>query len=300
MKTFLNRLICAFLRRVHLTYLMSDETKIKLWYCLSFGKKLNLSNPQTYNEKLQWLKLYDRQPKYTMMVDKFAVKEWVANTIGEQYIIPTIAWWNTAEEIEWEKLPKQYVLKTTYGCGNSGVVVVKDGDMVKKDKMRQKAIIAKLKKSTRRDTYKMVGEWPYKDVPKRIIAEQYMEDQYGELRDYKFFCFNGEVKAMFIASGRSAGKVCFDFYDRDFACLDIEHGHPTTDGSPAQPQSWDEMIIIAEKLSARVPHVRVDLYEVNGRPYFGEMTFYHHGGYVPFKPNKWDKIFGNWITLPQK
>lgn len=295
-----NNLIAAFLRRVHLTYLMSDEIKIKLWYWLSFGKKLNLSNPQIYNDKLQWLKLYDRQPQYTMMVDKYAVKEWVKKTIGEKYVIPTIAYWNSPDEIEWNRLPERYVLKTTSGCGNSGVVVVKDGNAVAKDIKRQKMIMAKLRRSFRQDAYKMLAEWPYRDVPKRIIAEQYMEDQYGELRDYKFFCFDGEVKAMFIASGRALGQVCFDFYDRNFAYLDIEHGHPTTNGLPTKPHAWEEMIAISEKLSVGIPHVRVDLYEINGHPYFGEMTFYHHGGYVPFKPKKWDKIFGDWITLPKK
>ena len=126
-----------------------------------------------------------------------------------------------------------------------------------------------------------------------------MEDQYGELRDYKFFCFDGKVKAMFIASGRSKGQVCFDFYDEKFNYLNIEHGHPTTNGSPTKPLSWEEMICIAEKLSVGIPHVRVDLYEVDGHPYFGEMTFYHHGGLVPFMPAKWDKIFGDWIKLPK-
>lgn len=296
----IQHIIAAVLRRVHLTYIMSDTAKIKLWYRLAFGKKLNLTSPQIYNDKLQWLKLYDRQPQYTMMVDKYAVKEWVKKTIGEKYVIPTIAYWNSPDEIEWNRLPERYVLKTTSGCGNSGVVVVKDGNAVAKDIKRQKAIMAKLRRSFKQDAYKMLAEWPYRDVPKRIIAEQYMEDQYGELRDYKFFCFNGEVKAMFIASGRASGQVCFDFYDRDFTYLNIEHGHPTTNGLPTKPQAWEEMVTMSEKLSAGIPHVRVDLYEINGHPYFGEMTFYHHGGYVPFKPNKWDKIFGDWITLPKK
>lgn len=286
-------IVMGLMRKFRVPYLMSDETKIKLWYWLSFGKKLNLDHPQTFSEKLQWLKLYDHQPLYTTLVDKYMVKEWVAYTIGSEYVIPTLGVWNSTTEIDWDTLPQRFVLKTTQGCGNSGVVVVKD-----KSSANRENIVSKLLKAGKKDAYRMLGEWPYKNVQNRIIAEEYMEDQYGELRDYKFFCFDGKVRAMFIATGRSKGKVCFDFYDPDFNYLDIEHGHPTTNGSVSKPASWNEMISIAEKLSAGIPHVRVDLYEVNGKPYFGEMTFYHHGGYVPFKPTKWDKIFGDWLTLP--
>ena len=288
------RLIMGVLRRFRIPYLLSDECKVKLWYWLSFGKKLNLKNPQTYSEKLQWLKLYDHNPKYTMMVDKYAVKQWVSDTIGEQYVIPTIGVWDRFEEVCLDSLPKKFVLKTTQGCGNNGVAVVKSKSVV-----NMAEIASKFRKAGRRNAYKMLGEWPYKDVAPRILAEKYMEDQYGELRDYKFFCFDGKVKAMFIASGRSKGQVCFDFYDEKFNYLNIEHGHPTTNGSPTKPLAWEEMICIAEKLSVGIPHVRVDLYEVDGHPYFGEMTFYHHGGLVPFMPAKWDKIFGDWIKLPK-
>ena len=174
------------------------------------------------------------------MVDKYAVKQWVSDTIGEQYVIPTIGVWDRFEEVCLDSLPKKFVLKTTQGCGNNGVAVVKSKSVV-----NMAEIASKFRKAGRRNAYKMLGEWPYKDVAPRILAEKYMEDQYGELRDYKFFCFDGKVKAMFIASGRSKGQVCFDFYDEKFNYLNIEHGHPTTNGSPTKPLSWEEMICIA-------------------------------------------------------
>ena len=271
-----------------------DRLYLQLVYYLKINKRLNLENAQTFNEKLQWLKLYDHRPEYTQMVDKYAVKEYVSNIIGDKYIIPTLGVWNSPEEIDWDSLPNQFVLKTTHGGGNIGVVICTDKKNVDRDKA-----IAKLRKSLKQDISRYFREWPYKNVPKRIIAEKYMEDKEAkELKDYKFFCFDGEVKALFIATERGTGDVKFDFFDAEFNHLDLVQVHPMSGKVVKKPLCFEEMKIVAGKLSKGIPMVRVDLYEVNGRVYFGEMTFFHHGGLVPFHPEKWDYEFGSWIKLP--
>lgn len=288
-------LMMGILKKIN--FLFSDKLYIQLVYYLEMRKWPNLTNPQTYNEKLQWLKLYDRRPEYSMMVDKHAVKSYVSSLIGEEYIIPTIGVWNDPKEIEWEKLPKQFVLKTTHGGGNTGVVVCKD-----KSVFDRETAIVKLEKSLSQDLYKILREWQYKDVPKRIIAEEYKEDsKTHSLDDYKFFCFDGEVKALFVATGRQEyAEPRFDYFDAEFNHLDIVQHHPMSGKNIQKPVSFDKMKWMAEKLSKGIPAVRVDLYEVDGKVYFGEYTFTHHGGIVPFTPEKWDYVFGSWISLPQK
>ena len=278
------------------SYFLSDISLIKLRYYVLMKKKLNLKNPQTYNEKLQYLKLYNKCDDYTKMVDKYAVKEYVSTKIGHEYVIPTIGCWNTADEIEWDKLPDRFVLKTTHGGGNCGVIICKN-----KKNANINEIIKKLNKSLKQDLYKISLEYPYKNVVKRIIAEPYMEDKIThELRDYKFFCFNGIVKAMFIGSERQKRKEpFFDFFDPDFNLLPIRQGHPNSIKHPEKPLCFEEMKLIASKLSENIPHVRVDLYEVNGKVYFGELTFFHFGGFVPFEPHEWDYKFGEWLKLPK-
>ncbi len=277
-------------------WIKDDEWYVKMRYRLYVGKKLDLNNPQTYNEKLCWQKLYDHNPLYTTMVDKYAVKDYVANIIGDKYIIPTIGHWESPEDIDWDSLPDQFVLKTTHDSG--GVIVVKDKDSLDKAKA-----IAKLNKCLKSDNYAVTREWPYKNVHRRVIAEQYMEDQKtGELRDYKFFSFDGEVKAMFISQdrGKAGEEVKFDYFDADFNHLDIHQYHDAGKSVPEKPVCFDEMKMLASKLSKGLPQVRVDFYEVNGKVYFGELTFFHHGGIVPFTPEKWDYTFGSWIKLPKE
>lgn len=276
--------------------MLPDKQYLELLYKFSLGKRLNLRNPQTYNEKLQWLKLYDRNPLYTQLVDKYEVKEYVSNIIGAEHVIKTIGCWNNVGEINWDILPNQFVLKTTHGGGNSGVVICKNKASFDKAKA-----IEKLSLSMKEDLYKKSKEWPYKNVKKAILAEEYIENNStNDLKDYKFFCFNGKVKALFIGSERQVPgeEVKFDFFDENFQHLEIKHGHPNSKSLPPKPKKFEEMKIIASKLSKDFPHVRIDLYEANGVIYFGEITFYHHGGFVPFEPEKWDKIFGSWITLP--
>ena len=278
------------------SWLFTDKQYVKLSYKFSLGKPLNLKDPQTFNEKLNWLKLYDHNPLYTTLVDKYAVKQWVANKIGEQYIIPTLGVWDRPEDIEWDKLPKQFVLKTTHGGGGDGIVICKDKDTFDKEKA-----IAKLKVAMKTDPYKRLREWPYKNVPHRIIAEQYMEDtKTKELRDYKFFGFDGVCKALFIATERQkAGEeVKFDYFDEQFRHLDLVQHHPMSGQEIAKPECFEEMKRLTEKITKGMPEARVDFYEVNGKAYFGEITFFHHGGVTPFHPESWDKTWGEWITLP--
>lgn len=285
-----------------LSFLIPDDAfYLRVFYWLAMGKNLPLNNPKTFNEKLQWLKLYNRKPEYTMMVDKVAVKDYVTQLIGHEYIIPTLGVWDNAREIEWDKLPDQFVLKTNHDSGNNGVIVVKDGATLKCDKKSQQQIIRRLNKSLRKDSYLKSREWPYKMVKHKVFAEQYMEDkQYGELRDYKFFCFDGEVKMLFVAMGRSTAEhAYFNYFDTDFKPLNIKNGHPISNEQIAKPQSFELMKKLASKLSKGIPHVRVDFYEVDGHPYFGELTFFHMGGTGVFEPKEWNLKLGDWITLPE-
>lgn len=275
---------------------MPDEEYLKKQWRAKFHRELNLDNPQTFNEKLQWLKLYDRKPVYTMMVDKFAVKEYVSNLIGSEYVIPCLGVWERFEDINFDKLPDQFVLKCTHDSG--GLYVCKN-----KAAMNVEAVKKKLTGCLQRNYYECGREWPYKNVKPRIIAEQYMEDtETKELRDYKFFCFGGVSKLIYIATDRQkeGEETKFDFFDMQFSHLPIRNGHPNAAVPPQKPVCFDKMKELAETLSKDIPMVRVDFFEVNGKVYFGELTFSHLSGMTPFEPDEWDMILGSWIKLPQK
>lgn len=276
---------------------MPDKLFLSCLVRVCCGYWPNWKNPKTFNEKLQWLKLYDRRPEYTMMVDKYSVKEYVSSIIGSEYVIPTLGVWNRPEEIEWEKLPNKFVLKTTHGGGNEGVVICKEKTTFDREKA-----IEKLNRSLKQDIYRLLREWPYKNVKKRIIAETYIEPATNEddLPDYKFFAFNGDVKALFVGTERGTGNVKFDFFDSNFNHLNLVQTHPMSGKDIPMPANFEEMKILASKLSKGIPHVRVDLYNVKGKIYFGELTFFHHGGVTPFHPQEWDYTFGSWIQLPSK
>ena len=280
---------------VKLAPLFSDRKYLELMFPMRVGYKLDLDHPQTYNQKLQWLKLYDRRPEYTTMVDKVEAKKYVANIIGEKHIIPTLAVYDRVEDIDFDALPNQFVLKCTHDSG--GIVVCKD-----KSKLDKKAALAKLKRGLSRNYYYQNREWPYKNVKPRIIAEQYMEDESGELKDFKIFCFNGEPKSMFIASDRfdKSQETKFDFYDMDFNHLPFTNGHPNATKPVVQPKGFEKMKELAKKLSVGIPHVRIDFYDIKGKIYFGEITFFHWSGMRPFEPIEWDYTYGSWIQLPDK
>ena len=272
---------------------MSDEKFIKMKYKAKMGKKLNIDNPKTYNEKLQWIKLYDHNPLYTKLVDKFEVKSYVADVIGQEYIIPTIGVWDSFDDIDFKKLPNQFVLKCTHDSG--GLVICKDKSLLNIPEAKKK-----ITKCLKRNFYYFGREWPYKNVQPRIIAEEYMEDsKTGELRDYKFFAFDGEVKALFVATERQkiGEDVKFDFFDENYNHLDFRQGHENARILPEKPTNFEKMKGLAEQLSIGLKEVRVDFYEVDGQIYFGEMTFFHHGGWTAFDPDEWDYKFGEWIEL---
>lgn len=272
---------------------MNDRSFIKWEYFSGMGKFPDLDNPTTYNEKLQWLKLHDIHREYSQLVDKYEAKEVVRRLIGDEYIIPTLAVYDSLDEIDFDKLPNQFVLKTTHDSG--GVVVCPD-----KTKLDWKAARRKLEKSLSHNFFYEHREYPYKDVKPRIIAEKYMVDESGtELKDYKFFCFDGKCKMLFIATDRNTGDVKFDFYDPDFNHLPFVQGHPWTTKEIKKPEGFSKMIALAEELSKGFRHVRVDLYDINGKIYFGELTFFHFSGNVPFEPEIWDYKIGEWLNLPE-
>lgn len=272
---------------------MDDEAYLKRKYKACMGKELNLDSPRTFNEKLQWLKLHDRKPEYTMMVDKYAVKKYVADIIGEKYIIPTLGVWNHFDEIDFDKLPNQFVLKCTHDSG--GLVICKD-----KDKLDLKAARQKIEKSLKQNYYWSGREWPYKDVKPRIIAEQYIEDnKEGFLTDYKFFCFNGKMKCMYVSVNSHTAKQKIQFFDRNYNLLPIRRDdYLVLDKIPKKPNRLDDMIKIAEQLSRNIPHTRIDFYYIQNRIYFGEITFFTGSGFIPFSEKKWDYKLGSWIKLP--
>lgn len=268
----------------------SDELYIKLRYFSGMKKLPDLKHPRTYNEKLQWLKLNDKHAEYTQLVDKYAVKEYIEKLSWGGKIIPTLGVWDKFDDIDFAKLPNQFVLKTTHDSG--GIVIVKD-----KNQMNMKAARKKLEKSLRRKYFLMSREYPYKDVKPRIIAEKFMVDESGtELKDYKFFCFNGEVKFLFVATDRPF-DTRFDFFDADFNHLPFKQGHPWAKKEIKKPANFEEMKQAAATLSKGIPHVRVDLYNINGEIYFGELTFFHFSGVVPFEPAEWDKKIGDYLKL---
>lgn len=274
----------------------NDITFLKLKYYFIFHKKLNLDNPLSYNEKLQWLKVNCRNPQYTQMVDKIEAKKHVANIIGNEYIIPTLGIYNSFDEIDFAKLPHQFVIKCTHDSG--GVVVCKD-----KNNLNLKTTKRIIEHGLGKSAFWASREYPYKEVKPRIIIEEYMEDESGyELKDYKIFCFNGKAKFLFVATdrGKENEETKFDFYDLDWNHLPFTNGHPNNLKQIEKPKNLDEMVIISEKLSNGIPHVRVDLYNINGKIYFGELTFFHWSGFVPFVPDCWDYKFGDYIELPKQ
>lgn len=273
---------------------MYNRFRIKLRYFRKMGKWLDFDNPVTFNEKLQWLKAYDHKPLYTSFADKLAVKDIIADKIGDEYIIPTLAVYERSEDIDWNTLPERFVLKCTHDSGT--VIVCKD-----RNQFNKKAALKKLNKRLKRNYYSHTREWPYKDIKPRIIAETYIEDTQGsgELKDYKFFCFNGKVKCFKVDFDRFTDHRA-NYYDRDGALLPFGEAvcppdHNRTDSLPA---NLEQMIFLAEKLAENIPFLRVDFYNSNGSIYFGELTFFPASGVGRFVPDKWDEILGGWIKLP--
>lgn len=271
--------------------LYSDVFFLKAQYYAFFGKRLDLKNPKTFNEKIQWLKLYNRRPEYTTMVDKYAAKKYVADIIGEEYIIPTLGVYDKAEDIDFDSLPDQFVLKVTHDSG--GIVVCKNKKVLNIEQTKKK-----LKNALRREFFSITREYPYKDVPRRIIAEQYMEDSIrptASLADYKFFCFDGEPKYCQVIQDRNT-KEMIDFFDMEWAHQEFVGLIPAA-LCPQKSKCFEVMKQIARDLSKGNSFSRIDLYEVNEKTYFGEITFFPVSGMGVFKPEKYNEILGKMINL---
>ena len=273
---------------------MPDKLFIKINYHRIFGKELDLKNPITYNEKLQWIKLYDRNNLYTKLVDKIEAKKRVADRIGEKYIIPLLGVYSCFDEIDFDKLPNQFVLKCNHDSGS--VVVCKD-----KQKFDYVSARNILEKGLRRNFYLQSREWPYKNIQPLIFAEQYLfdnsEGNFQVLVDYKFFCFNGLPQIMYIGADKAKSPTS-DFFDMDFNHLPIRMVDPNADSQPTKPECFEQMKELARILSKDIPHVRIDFYYVNGKIYFGEYTFFHMGGFTPVLPYEWNVKMGEMIHLP--
>ncbi len=270
---------------------MDDRKYLEKLYRANFGKELNLEDPQTFNEKLQWLKLYDRKPIYTTMVDKYAVKKYVADKIGEEYIIPTLGVWDKFDDIDFDALPEQFVLKCTHDSG--GLAICRD-----KNTFDIGAARKKINRCLKRNYYWLCREWPYKDVPPRIIAEKYMVDESGyELKDYKFFCFNGRVDYVEVDFNRQIEHK-LNPYDLNWNPLNFcDKSKNDYSANIKKPDRLDDMVKAAELLSEDMKFLRVDMYSIGSAFYVGELTLFPGSGFIDFRPEQVDCILGDKLDL---
>ncbi len=293
-------LLVSALKRLKL--IVPDKQFVKIEYRLKMGYWPNLKNPELLSEKIQWLKIYDRNPHYTALVDKVEAKKHVARIIGEEYIIPTLGVWESVSDIDLDELPEQFVLKTNHRGGGI-VFICKDKKEFDFDKVKKK-----LKHQLRKNMYRSTKEWPYKNVERRILCEKYMVDESGsELKDYKFYCFNGSPRFCQVVSNRfSEESTSKDVYDTNWQLQEFSGPFgrddvPATLNEPLErPEGYDKMLEIASQLSQGLPFARIDLYNINGKIYFGEITFYPASGLRSFYPAVWNKRIGDWLNLPQK
>lgn len=274
---------------------IDDETYIKIAYRCRMGKKLNLENPTTFNEKLQRLKLYDRNTLYTQLVDKYEVRKYIAEKIGEEYLIPLLGVWDRFDDIDFEKLPEQFVLKCTHDSG--GLVICRDKSKFNKKKARRK-----INNCLRHNYFWGQREWPYKNIKPRIIAEKYMsEPSINGLIDYKFFCFNGNPEFLYISCGlENHATASISFFSLDGKLLPFKRkDYKGFNTAPAIPKNIENMKVLAKNLAEYInsPFIRVDLYEISGKVYFSELTFTACSGMIPFDPPEYDMKIGNMLDL---
>jgi hypothetical protein len=288
------RLLVLHMLKWKIARFLPDTVFVAIKYRMSLKKKLNLKDPKTYNEKLQWLKIYDRQKIYTKFVDKYEVRAHIANTIGSEYLIPLIGVYDRVEDIDFELLPSSFVLKPTQTSGD--VIICRDKSKLNWQK-------------TKRELYSWMGknyywydrEWPYKDIKARIVCEQLIETTDGKTpKDYKIFCFDGIPKFAFVASDRGEATK-FDYFDVNWNRMPVMQHYPNSSYDIPKPKQWDKMLSLAMVLSAKMPHVRVDFYiDANEHILFGELTFFHFSGFVEFEPDHYDQLLGDWLKLPEK
>jgi hypothetical protein len=287
------RLVAIKIMRSSFFNRIPDNIYLKIQYKLHIGKSIDFKNPKTFNEKLQWLKLYDRKPEYTRYVDKYEVRPYISQTIGEEYLIPLLGVYNSVDEIDFDKLPNQFVLKCTHGSHCNIICTNKDELDIEEAKK-------KLSRWMKKSWFWFGREWPYRNLKPRIICEKFLEDETSNgLIDYKFMCFNGQAKCIFVCSNRnSATGTNIDIYDMDWELIPCEREINTASNSIiSKPTNFDLMVKYAEILAKNIPFVRVDFYEVEKKLYFGEITFFPAAGFERFVPDSYDDLFGSWISL---
>jgi len=270
---------------------MADDLYLKLIYRAETGKKLNLKNPTTFNEKLQWLKINNRKNEFSIMADKYRVREYISKKIGEKYLIPLIGVYDNENEIPWDNLPESFVIKCTHGSNCNIICKCKE-------ELDIEAAKGKLNRWLKHSWFNFGREWVYKNITPRIIIEKYMVDESNvELKDYKMFCFDGKVKMIQVDFGRFINHKR-NIYRPNWELTELSIKYPRDEDIALDcPQKLDEMIELGEILSKNIPHVRVDFYSINNRLYFGELTFYQGSGFEHFYPDKYETIFGDWINL---
>lgn len=286
-------MIVNHLLKWKISRVLSDKTFLSIKYRMSNGTKLNLEDPKTYNEKLQWQKIHDRNPLYPALTDKYAVRDFIADTIGKKYVVPLVGVYDNVSAIDVAALPSSFVLKPTHTSGD--VLFCKDKATFDWEKANN------LMNSWLSNNYYWYDrEWPYKEIQPRIICEEMIKTSDGNPpRDYKIFCFDGEPKMAFVASDRSNGTK-FDFFDIEWERLPLKQHYPNSTYDIPKPGKWDEMLEIARKLSVGFPQVRVDLYvDADEKILFGELTFFHFSGFEPFEPASYDQLLGSWVQLPK-
>lgn len=274
---------------------IDDKIFLKFYYRITTGNRLNLNNPQTFNEKIQWLKLYNQKPEYTIMADKYLAKKYVGKKIGKQYIIPLLGVWDSPDEIDFDKLPDRFVLKCNHNSG-TGMCICREKASLDIAKVKKK-----LKKGMKEDFFLHGREWVYKNIPRKIIAEQFMTDESGyELKDYKIFCFDGIPKLIEVDFDRYTTGHKRNLYTTNWKLMnaEIKYKH-VKDKKIEKPRCLDKLLELAGILSEGIPHVRVDFYVINEAIYFGELTFYHGSGLEQFRPESLEVKMGKYIELPE-
>jgi len=263
-----------------------------LEYRLEMGKKLNLKNPHTLSEKVQWLKLNDRNPIYVRLMDKYEVRQYIKSEVGEQYLVPLIGLYDTVDEIPFEALPNQYVIKCTH---DSGSVIFKNAANL----ISTQDIKTHLAKALQTNYYYQHREWGYKDIRPRVICEHLIHTRDGnQPRDYKYFCFDGEPRFLVVVTDRATGAM-MNFYDLEWNVLPVTQHYPPINYVLDRPGKFSAMIDIARKLAQGFRHMRVDMYlDAEENIFVGELTFYHFAGIVKFEPEEYDEYFGRFFHLP--
>lgn len=266
-----------------------DRPYLKLEYRFLTGKKLNLDNPKLYNEKLQYLKLYDRKPIYTQMADKLGMRDFVKERIGEGCTVPLLGVWDKSEDVDFESLPNEFVLKCNHD--SKGLIICSN-----KETLDRKQAIKSLSKSMKRNMFWAAREWPYKNIKPKVFAEQLITD----LREFQVFCFGGEPKIIYFLEKDENGQLREDFFDMDFNPVDMSDGYPRASKTPEKPADFDRIKEIAGLLSSDCPELRVDFMFSGKKLYVGELTFFNVAGFAPIKPDDWNLKMGGWIELPER